>query len=156
VENASKGEDMTVWKRTSSRNVVTGFFLIAAFTFVVICKSVASDAASALQPQRVLKFKTSDAKGLDLATQIRFRPSAASTMQVSVQSGDKTIRIEFTVKSDFTPDAVAHTVKARYMEQIGKSKPEILRKPQIRTLEGVPAVLQINDFLLEILIEPVL
>lgn len=146
---------MKAWKRTSVRTAVTGLVLIATLTMVIVCTSAESTVTSAQHSERVFKFKTFDAAGMDVSTQMRFQPSAASTMQVSMQSGDRTFRIEFTVKSVFGPDAICHDVQARYIEQIGRSKPEILRKPRIRTLEGIPAYVQLGDFHLEISIEPV-
>ena len=72
---------------------------------------------------------------------------------ISVQTGDTLNTIEFTVKSEFGEYTPRHSIEAAFSEQRRNAKPEILRRPKMRIVEGEPATVQINDFLFEVFIE---
>lgn len=137
------------------------FFLVAA-SFSVLMLSVvllhATDGAKVGQetyPQRLLTFKTSAPTGLNVATSMKFRPNQADKLKVGVEAENKTICIEFRIKSDMNAVPPHHFIETRFTEQVAKAEPELLRQPKLRTTEGTPAELQLNDFHLEVLIQPV-
>lgn len=145
---------MSKWNRFRFFLVATSFSALM-LSVVLLHATDGTKIGQKTYPQRLLTFKTSDPTGLNVATSMKFRPNQADKLKVCVESENKTTCIEFQIKSDMNAVPPHHFIDTRFTEQVGKAKPELLRQPKLRTTEGSPADLQLNDFHLEVLIQPV-
>lgn len=103
--------------------------------------------------RRVIKIKrSSHIVDQSMEAQATFDPSKKSEICLSVKSGETSYRLETLVsrleaadKSNQDTGPQHFYIESKLIEQKGDSKPEVLSRPNIRTVEGIPAVAQIRS-----------
>ena len=152
---------MPFWKRTSFAITIIGFALLT-LNIVLIYGAEDSNLADKLTSKCIFKFKTSEHNGLNVASQAVFESGQKAKLEVQVKTGNQTNLIKFTIKElkskvqDKTlEEAPSYIIQAEFFEKVGYAKQAITHRPQIRTLEGVPVTVQVGDFFLDVLIEPI-
>jgi hypothetical protein len=152
---------MNCWKSSPFRFVMGCVASMAILGMAFIYASEKPKGGEKHDLRRIAKIKGSTGTvDQNMEAQMIFQPGKQSEMKISVKSGNKTYSLEMTVSSTVDIEEPWHSIEAKFVEQIGTGKPVIQYQPRLRTIEGVPAAVEIRTasgegFSFEILIEPI-
>ena len=149
------------------KSTCLGFFVVCIASMGILGAAIISGSEKQTAVNKptlrrlTAKFKGSERTvDQDMETQMVFRPGKKAEMTACVKSGNKTYSLEMTVNSILDDKSTFHVIEAKFIEKLGNAKPQILHHPRVRTVERVPAVVEIRSvdgegFSFEILIEPI-